>query len=696
MNLEEAYAVLGCRRTATYAELRAAYRRLAMQTHPDRGGSAADFLRVHRAFEIVGKSGNRPPDGLSEGETSGAGTGDAELDSLIVEQLRGLDAAYEQLWADIETQLREQFKYFEDDVSHRIASYTSLRAMRKRANRDVSEAWSTFIASIVSYRDSRLCGIAAAVERSLGNILIPAVDRARREHPRRWFEQYSTAILALSVVAGLEALGAVYANSIPLWSRLVAAGTAAACALPPLLYGRKYAAARYMPKVPTSALSNLHVERFATPGGVPPAALGLGAGMAGFYAGSALGGPILGVVVSFLGSLLGRFSLQKKKRELYEKVVSAVISACEELQRQLYEELLRNKRRMATSIRDTFRTSATRLARLLGPGAPAAARVPNNRRWPIAGATVILCVCLGFYGTRRLSKQLRAHGQAAAAAEPEARRDGGLAPSTRAAGPKGKKQTPSVGAQPRADIAAARPAATAIGAAQAPLAPSVAASAHLGGPSSNSQPATAAVGAAMTGIRDGEPEATNAQGVTGIASSATPCATASYAAAGPADPVYANGLLDGFASGAEAADATARGDHHGPPVDERDLDGYSAEMGSRRQYEERFRPGFLAGYRAGYSGQLSPEISDALADAAFQSGLREGYEKGVSDLQAAAPPNARRFPEYKIAADGYSADYGFPGRYRLRFRDGFAVGYAAAYSHVSLPSTAESCGGPGL
>jgi len=47
------FAVLGIEPGVTLAEARRAYRRLALVTHPDRGGSAEDFRRVQEAWEEV-------------------------------------------------------------------------------------------------------------------------------------------------------------------------------------------------------------------------------------------------------------------------------------------------------------------------------------------------------------------------------------------------------------------------------------------------------------------------------------------------------------------------------------------------------------------------------------------------------------------------------------------------------------------
>jgi DnaJ-domain-containing protein 1 len=50
---ESAWSVLGLTATASAAEVRRAYRKLALETHPDRGGDAARFREVQRAYESI-------------------------------------------------------------------------------------------------------------------------------------------------------------------------------------------------------------------------------------------------------------------------------------------------------------------------------------------------------------------------------------------------------------------------------------------------------------------------------------------------------------------------------------------------------------------------------------------------------------------------------------------------------------------
>lgn len=53
------YAVLNIRTDATSAEVRAAYHRAALRTHPDKGGSSEEFRLASRAFEVLSCQASR-------------------------------------------------------------------------------------------------------------------------------------------------------------------------------------------------------------------------------------------------------------------------------------------------------------------------------------------------------------------------------------------------------------------------------------------------------------------------------------------------------------------------------------------------------------------------------------------------------------------------------------------------------------
>jgi DnaJ-class molecular chaperone len=51
--LKNYYEILGVEKTATSQEIKIAYRKLALQHHPDKGGSEAKFKELVEAYEIL-------------------------------------------------------------------------------------------------------------------------------------------------------------------------------------------------------------------------------------------------------------------------------------------------------------------------------------------------------------------------------------------------------------------------------------------------------------------------------------------------------------------------------------------------------------------------------------------------------------------------------------------------------------------
>ncbi|KIW11132.1 hypothetical protein PV08_10432 [Exophiala spinifera] len=47
------YSVLGVAQTADLATIKASFQKLALKTHPDKGGQTEDFVRIHRAYEVL-------------------------------------------------------------------------------------------------------------------------------------------------------------------------------------------------------------------------------------------------------------------------------------------------------------------------------------------------------------------------------------------------------------------------------------------------------------------------------------------------------------------------------------------------------------------------------------------------------------------------------------------------------------------
>lgn len=57
--MKDYYKILGIERSATQADIKQAYRRMAMEHHPDRGGNVAQFQDIQEAYSVLGDEEKR-------------------------------------------------------------------------------------------------------------------------------------------------------------------------------------------------------------------------------------------------------------------------------------------------------------------------------------------------------------------------------------------------------------------------------------------------------------------------------------------------------------------------------------------------------------------------------------------------------------------------------------------------------------
>jgi hypothetical protein len=55
------YVLLGVEPAASIEEVKAAFRKKALEHHPDRGGTTESFVRMKRAYDAIMKARGRPP-----------------------------------------------------------------------------------------------------------------------------------------------------------------------------------------------------------------------------------------------------------------------------------------------------------------------------------------------------------------------------------------------------------------------------------------------------------------------------------------------------------------------------------------------------------------------------------------------------------------------------------------------------------
>ena len=59
----DALRTLGLRKGATPEEIKRAYKRLAREHHPDKGGDSNEFIKIHDAYESLSQPGGAPAGG---------------------------------------------------------------------------------------------------------------------------------------------------------------------------------------------------------------------------------------------------------------------------------------------------------------------------------------------------------------------------------------------------------------------------------------------------------------------------------------------------------------------------------------------------------------------------------------------------------------------------------------------------------
>ena len=148
MTLSEAYRILGLSTDATLAEVKTAYRRKVADAHPDRGGSAAEFIRVRAAYEILA---GLLKQGLFTGAQGGAGEAAAEDEEVpIPEDLRAVIDR-------IVGEFREHQRWAEDETLRQLAAFqahmtkyiqTASRAELRKFSSVFRDSWNAIVGAL--------------------------------------------------------------------------------------------------------------------------------------------------------------------------------------------------------------------------------------------------------------------------------------------------------------------------------------------------------------------------------------------------------------------------------------------------------------------------------------------------------------------------------------------------------------------
>ena len=83
------YAALGVPRTATTAEIKQAFRKLASQHHPDKGGDTAKFQAIQAAYAVLGDEQKRSEYNNPQPQFGGFGAGHPQFNDIFAQMFGG-------------------------------------------------------------------------------------------------------------------------------------------------------------------------------------------------------------------------------------------------------------------------------------------------------------------------------------------------------------------------------------------------------------------------------------------------------------------------------------------------------------------------------------------------------------------------------------------------------------------------------
>ena len=231
VTLHEAYQILGLQHDATALQVKASYRRLVAEAHPDRGGSAADFIRIRAAYEILWAF--LEPRRVSSGQSDAAG-GSPDDDIPIPPGLRDVidrivaDFREQQRWAEAET--LAHLAYFEKRMFKYIQEAS--RAELRRFSTAFNETWDSVIDALFTKCNSRCDGVLQRYEAWYTENTQALFDRLyRRELLRFAFRRrFWEVFVVLGGIAGALSVVVGWGGPWRRWVSLVMIVVAAAVA----------------------------------------------------------------------------------------------------------------------------------------------------------------------------------------------------------------------------------------------------------------------------------------------------------------------------------------------------------------------------------------------------------------------------------------------------------------------------------
>ena len=169
--MRDPYDVLGLQRGASYEEVKAAFKRLSMQRHPDRGGSHEAMVELNVAYAYILKQFKDDIAARKGAKSAGTGQGQKSGGEQRGEGSAGDDGRERRDWQDIYADIEDELDRLRRDSAAREEKLRRMRDEAWSSGRKILWAkltWSEFADFIRHLSRSGLKGIAVLVSAAVG------------------------------------------------------------------------------------------------------------------------------------------------------------------------------------------------------------------------------------------------------------------------------------------------------------------------------------------------------------------------------------------------------------------------------------------------------------------------------------------------------------------------------------------------
>jgi hypothetical protein len=362
-------AELGLSPEAGFRDVKAAFRRLVLNLHPDApgGGDVKRFIRVYAAYQRLSEhfrdSASSGDDVVHERQAESLGFEPEPLDELQ-QRLLDLMEAFARIGdelipseEDMVAELRKEFI----QAFNRASSCSELDGMFKKAAKIVTR---DVIRHLSQHMNEAIGIVAGDYNDWMRSWLTPFYESVRVEDARRWWRSGTAAILSICGLAAgvLVAAGnPVYiAASAPLGALL---GWLAAAPVHRVIGAIRYNVQTNVPAIEAQRVRFDRSHLAALRSAASPEDIAALGGMAGLWA---LGGPwgaLAGLVVGGIaGAIFGEDVAERRKRAV-EQLDAFLPKACREIRWILLRQLDTIASEMKREIEDNYRAARSRAAR---------------------------------------------------------------------------------------------------------------------------------------------------------------------------------------------------------------------------------------------------------------------------------------------------------------------------------------------